>query len=83
MVINSKKQNSVLSVGSLLITESNRRATNRKKVLSLGVLSLIYVESGFFLIILFKILCLAEVLHFFCPASTLEAMVSHPSIGKH
>lgn len=69
MVINSKKQNSVLSVGSLLITESNRRATNRKKVLSLGVLSLIYVESGFFLIILFKILCLAEVLRFFCPAS--------------
>lgn len=43
-----KKQNSVLSVGSLLIIESNRRATNRKKVLSLGVLSLIYVESGFF-----------------------------------
>lgn len=43
-----KKQNPVLSVGSLLIIESNRRATNRKKVLSLGVLSLIYVESGFF-----------------------------------
>lgn len=64
-----KKQNPVLSVGSLLIIESNRRATNRKKVLSLGVLSLIYVESGFFLIILFKILCLVEVLRFFCPAS--------------
>lgn len=73
-----KKQNPVLSVGSLLIIESNRRATNRKKVLSLGVLSLIYVES-FFLIILFKILCLAEVLHFFCPASVWKPWCPIPA----